>query len=158
MVNETIKNRVIDIWLDSALDKEILAWMVSPLINLIRNFAQCENHGAQGVPAGRNVCQYRQIIDGPAVCASIAADESTSVTDSDTLLLSIAGVILDPIPPRASKTFSNVPQVPKSTDLSCLMMSTTVTALELSNGGWMPLVTWPSAHNDWPQRRTSAHP
>jgi hypothetical protein len=39
---------------------------VSTLINIIRNFVRCDNHGAQDVPAGRDACQYRPMIDGPA--------------------------------------------------------------------------------------------
>jgi hypothetical protein len=39
MTNETFKNRAIEILLDIALDAEILAWMVSTLTNITRNFA-----------------------------------------------------------------------------------------------------------------------
>jgi hypothetical protein len=37
MTNEMLKNGAINKWLGIALDKEILVWTVSNLINIIRN-------------------------------------------------------------------------------------------------------------------------
>jgi hypothetical protein len=37
--NEKFKNGAIDIWFGIAIDKQILAWTVSTLTNIIENFA-----------------------------------------------------------------------------------------------------------------------